>query len=176
MNKRNITRFIVGNALLIALTVVFSLINIPIVPGVSLNLSLVTIALASIIYGWKSGFVVGAVNGALMIISAGVFLAENPVATVFICILKTSLAGVVSALLFKVINKKNEAIAVLIASLIIPIVNTLIYVLGIYLFFSYEFFIAVLPSLLNFAIEVAVSILLSPSVYYIIKVIRKKYA
>ena len=127
MNKRNVTRFIVGNALLIALTVVFSLINIPIVPGVSLNLSLVTIALVAIIYGWKSGLVVGAVNGALMIISAGVFLAENPVATVFVCILKTGLAGVVSALLFKVIR------------FIVPFFYDIFILLHVFVFFKNSF-------------------------------------
>lgn len=173
--KNKTTRFIVGNALLIALTVVFTMINIPITPGVSLNLSLVTIALASIIYGWKSGLFVGLVNGALVIISAGIFLAENPVATIIICLLKSGVAGLISGLLFNLIKGKNEIIAVLLASLIIPIVNTSIYVLGIYLFFSYEFFIAVLPSLLNFAIEVAVSILLSPTVYYVLKVFKQRH-
>ena len=175
MKKNKTTRFIVGNALLIALTVVFTMINIPIVPGVSLNLSLVTIALAAIIYGWKSGLFVGLVNGAFVIISAGIFLAENPIATVIICLLKSGLAGLLSGLIYNLIKNKNEIVAVLVSSLMIPIINTSIYVLGIYLFFSYEFFIAVLPSLLNFIIELAVSFLLSPTVYYLLKVFNKRH-
>ena len=103
MKKNKTTRFIVGNALLIALTVVFTMINIPIVPGVSLNLSLVTIALAAIIYGWKSGLFVGLVNGAFVIISAGIFLAENPIATVIVCLLKSGLAGLLSGLIYNLI-------------------------------------------------------------------------
>ena len=177
MNRtKNTTKIIVGNALLIALTVVFTIISnyIPIVPGVTINLSLVTIALAAMIYGWKSGLLIGLVNGAIVMLSAGIFFAENPVATVFICLLKSGLAGVASAILFKLISKKNEYVAVGVSSIIIPIVNTGLYVLGVYLFFSREFFYAVLPSTLNCAIELLLSVFLTPAVYLILKTFNRK--
>ena len=177
MNRtKNTTKIIVGNALLIALTIVFTIISnyIPIVPGVTINLSLVTIALAAMIYGWKSGLLIGLVNGAIVMLSAGIFFAENPVATVFICLLKSGLAGVISAILFKLISKKNEYVAVGVSSIIIPIVNTGLYVLGVYLFFSREFFYAVLPSTLNCAIELLLSIFLTPAVYLILKTFNKQ--
>ena len=177
MNRtKNTTKIIVGNALLIALTIVFTIISnyIPIVPGVTINLSLVTIALAAMIYGWKSGLLIGLVNGAIVMLSAGIFFAENPVATVFICLLKSGLAGVASAILFKLISKKNEYVAVGVSSIIIPIVNTGLYVLGVYLFFSREFFYAVLPSTLNCAIELLLSIFLTPAVYLILKTFNKQ--
>ena len=177
MNRtKNTTKIIVGNALLIALTIVFTIISnyIPIVPGVTINLSLVTIALAAMIYGWKSGLLIGLVNGAIVMLSAGIFFAENPVATVFICLLKSGLAGVASAILFKLISKKNEYVAVGVSSIIIPIVNTGLYVLGVYLFFSREFFYAVLPSTLNCAIELLLSVFLTPAVYLILKTFNKQ--
>lgn len=177
MNKtKNTTRIIVGNALLIALTIVFTLISnyIPIIPGVTINLSLITIALAAMLYGWKSGLLIGAVNGIIVMFSATIFFAENPTATVFICLLKSGLAGVISAMLFKLISKKNEYVAVGVSSIIIPLVNTGLYILGVYLFFSREFFYGVLPSTLNCAIELLMSIFLTPAVYLILKTFNKK--
>lgn len=177
MNKtKNTTRIIVGNALLIALTVVFTLISnyIPIIPGVTINLSLITIALSAMLYGWKSGLLIGLVNGIIVMFSAAIFFAENPTATVFICLLKSGLAGVISAILFKLVSKKNEYIAVGVSSIIIPFINTGLYILGVYLFFSREFFYAVLPSTLNCAIELLMSIFLTPAVYLILKTFNKK--
>ena len=179
MNKsKNLIKILVANALLIALTIVFTLIsnNIPIIPGVSINLSLVTIAIAAILYGWKSGLLIGLVNGAIVMLSAGIFFAENPVATVFICLFKSGIAGMISGLLFKLISRKNEHVAVGVSCIIIPVLNTLFYILGVYLFFSKEFFIMVAPSTINCVLELLISIFLSPAVYYILKAIKKKLA
>lgn len=175
-NTKKVIQTIVTNAILIALTVVFTIISnyIQIFPNVSLNLSLVTIALAAIIFGYKSALVVGLINGLIVMISAGVFFAENPIATVFICLLKSSLAGLVSALLFKLIKKANGHVAIFVSCLVVPLINTGLFVLGVYLFFPYNFFIIYLPSSLNVIIEVATSVILTPMVYYIIKIFKSK--
>ena len=59
MRKSEKTRWIVGNALLVALCVVLTLISnyIPI-GGITINLALITIALAAILYGYKSALFV----------------------------------------------------------------------------------------------------------------------
>lgn len=179
MNKNKTVRLIVANALLVALTVVFTFIsnNVQIVPGVGINLSLITIALAAILYGWKSAMIVGAINGIVVMVGAAFFFNANPVATPFICLIKSSLAGIVSALLFNLISKKNEHIAVYVASIIVPLINTLIFMGLSYLFFPTEFFLAYcIPSIWNFLLEIAISIFLSPAVYYIVKVYRKNHA
>ena len=179
MNKtKNMTKTIVGSALLIALTVVFTFIsnNVQIVPGVGINLSLITIALAGILYGWKSGLLVGLVNGAIVMIGAAFFFAANPYATPFICLLKSGLAGLISALLFAVISKKNVHVAVFVSCIVVPLINTGIFMGASYLFFPKEFFLAYcIPSIWNFLLEIGISIILSPSVYYIIKVVEKRY-
>lgn len=179
MNKtKNTTKTIVGSALLIALTVVFTFIsnNVQIVPGVGINLSLITIALAGILYGWKSGLLVGLVNGAIVMIGAAFFFAANPYATPFICLLKSGLAGLISALLFAVISKKNVHVAVFVSCIVVPLINTGIFMGASYLFFPKEFFLAYcIPSIWNFLLEIGISIILSPSVYYIIKVVEKRY-
>lgn len=179
MNTKKMTKFIVTNALLIALTVVFTLISnyVQILPGVAINLSLVTIALAAILYGWKSGFLVGCVNGGIVMIGASIFFSVNPIATPFICLLKSGLAGVVCALLFKLISKKNEYVAVFASSLMVPLINTGLFMLSTYLFFPKEFFFAYcIPSVWNFILEIVLSVLLAPAVYYILKVFEKRFA
>lgn len=176
---KNTIKIIVGSALLIALTVVFTFIsnNVQIIPGVGINLSLMTIALAAILYGWKSGLLVGLANGAIVMIGAALFFAANPYATPVICLLKSGLAGVISALLFNLISKKNKHVAVFVSCLIVPLVNTGIFMLSSYIFFPKEFFMAYcIPSIWNFLLEIGIGIILSPSVYYIIKTIEKRPA
>lgn len=186
MNKqKKLTKMIVVNALLIALTVVLTYVSnyIQIQPGVSLNLSLIPIAIAAILFKEKSAIIVGLVNGAIVLLGANIFLAINPVATVFICLLKSSLAGLLSALLYRFLNKINKSgkgfivkdvFIVSLCCVIIPLINTAIYVLGIYLFFPHEFFISVLPGSLNVIIEVLINLLISPAICYVIKLNTNK--
>ena len=175
MNKnKNMIRTIVGSALFVALTVVFTEISnyIQIVPGVTINLSLLTIALSAILYGWKGGLIVGLVNGILVYIgpSGQFFAGENAIITPIICLLKTGLAGVVSSLLFNLISKKNLHVAVFASCIIVPLLNTAVFMGLTYLFFPIEFFLTYcIPGFWNFILEMAVSIVLAPSVFYIIK-------
>ena len=178
-NNKIMTKMIVTNALLIALTVVFTFIsnNVQIVPGVGINLSLITIALAAILYGWKSGFVVGLVNGGIVLIGASFFMAANPIATPFICFIKSGIAGLISALLFKLLENRNRHVAVYLSCLIVPLLNTGLFMLSTYLFFPKEFFLSYcIPSIWNFLLEIAISIFLAPTCYYILKIFEKKFA
>ena len=135
--RKKTTHFIVSNGLLIAITVVLTLIsnNIPIA-GVSINLALIPIAVAAILYGKGSGIFVGLVNGALVMLSASPIFSINAPATVVVCLLKSSLAGLVAAIIYQLIKKKNEHVAVILAVIIVPIVNTLIFIIGSLLFFN----------------------------------------
>ena len=81
-------------------------------------------------------------------------------------------AGVVAGLVFKLISKKNKYVAVAVAALSAPITNTGIFVLGCILFFReltgvgiYSLFITV-----NFAVELAVNLVLVPAIYHLIEV------
>ncbi len=177
MKKNDLTYKMVGNALLIALTVVFTLIsnNIPIA-GISINLSLITIAVAAILFGKVSGLVVGLVNGALVMLSAAPFFAINPVATVFVCLLKSSLAGLIAAIVYKLFLKINEHVGVILATILVPIINTSLFIIGSLLFFNGVFgelitlFVAA-----NFIIEFIINLLLSPAIYYIVRVYKNKH-
>jgi uncharacterized membrane protein len=178
MKRKETIRFIVGNGVLAALTVVLTLIsnNIPIA-GVAINLALIPIAVAAVVYGPASGVFIGLVNGGLVMLSAAPFFAINAPATVLVCLLKSALAGLIASLIYNLLKNKNEHLGVVLSVIVVPIINTFVFIIGSLLFFGGVFgelitmFIGV-----NFIIEFIVNALLSPSIYYVIKVIKKKYA
>lgn len=127
-------RKITGVAILLAIEILFQALgNLVTFPGgISLNLSLIPIALSAIIYGPLAGAFLGLINGVIVLFSPSTqafFMTYAPFGTVVTCLTKCTIAGLVSGLLFKVISKKNAGIAGIIASLIVPIINTGIFAL-----------------------------------------------
>ena len=176
MKKNDMTKLIVTNALLVALCVVLTLISnyIPI-GGITINLALITIAIAAILYGYKSAIFVGLVNGGIVMFAAQAFFAISPIGTVIVCLLKSSLAGVCAALIYNLFKKKNHHLGVILATIIVPIINTTIFIIGSLIFFNGVFgelislFVAA-----NFIIEFVINLLLSPSIYYIVNQFKKR--
>ena len=119
--------------------------------------------------------------------STGSFLAVNPIVTVILCIVKTAVAGVVSGYLFKLFQNKNIKLAVILASISAPIVNTGIFALGSILFYmptlevwageganAFAFlFLTMIGA--NFIIEFIINSVLSPVVLYIVKIISTNF-
>ena len=152
---------------------------------VSITLALIPVVIGAILYGVKGGAFLGAVVGIVILLSPSTsgFLAFNPVMTIILCLVKTSLAGAVSALLFKAINKKKTLPAVVVSSLIVPIINTGLFAIGVLLFFLPLFgegieaikylFLTVIG--INFIVEFLVNALLASTIYYLIKLIAKKF-
>lgn len=176
-----------GVAILTAVAVVLQIIaNYIQIGTVSINLSLIPIAISAIVYGPFNGGFVGAVVG-LVILSApstGFFFAHNAWATVLLCILKTGLAGIASGYLFKLLKRVNFSLSIVTSSLIIPIVNTLLFFIGVIIFFlplygsdSNEAIKILLGTILttNFLIEVIITSVLSPTIIYLVKMLDKKF-
>lgn len=67
--------------------------------------------------------------------STGSFLAVNPFATVFLCLFKTAVAGLICGWIFKALRKKSFSAAIIVASLACPMINTGIFAGGCMLFF-----------------------------------------
>lgn len=143
-SKRITTRKIAGTGLLLAVMIILQVIGNHVAIGpVSLNLSLIPIAIGAIIYGPLAGLFLGVVNGVFCIFAPStlaLFIPISVIGTIFTCVLKTGIAGLVSGLLFKLLGKKNQTVAIIICSLIVPILNT-----GIFASFALIFF----RSLLN---------------------------
>lgn len=120
------------------------------------------------------------------------FFVNNPAATIFLCILKTGIAGLVSGLLFKLFayfakktentKKKNALFAagIITATLIIPVINTSLFIGGAALFFLDSVYggstMAIITGVFttNFLIEFIVSAILSPAIVTLIKVLVSK--
>ncbi len=186
--------------ILVALVIVLQLFAsaIPMF-GVTLNFSLIPIALAGIIIGATGGAIVGFICGLVVFITMAVlggepstafFFQTNPVILTAMCIGKTTLAGAVSGWLFKLFkideNPKSKVIAVFVSSFVIPVINTGIYMLGIVLMkdSAVEFlglsssgagvvFTVVFGMIwLNFILEIVITSLFAPALYRVVKAIN----
>ena len=184
--------------ILVALVIVLQLFAsaIPMF-GVTLNFSLIPIAFAGIMLGWLGGAIVGFVCGLVVWIGMGVLGGEystailfqaNPVILTIMCIGKTTVAGIVSGLTYKWLSKSNAFVAVCVSALIIPIVNTGIYTLGIVIMRDTAagllgldtnsagmVFKALIGLIwLNFVLEMVINIIFVPMINRVIKVFNKK--
>ena len=189
MNKKSIKRM-VGIATLSAIVVVLQLIAnyIPGPGGVSFTLALIPLVIGSIIYGLTGGAILGVIMGGIILTapSTSSFLNVNPIVTVILCLVKTGAAGAVSGLVFKLLKKYNLYAAVIVSSIIAPIINTGLFSIGCMLFYmetltewaggsdaiSYLFLTMIG---VNFIVEFAINSILSPTVMYIIKIISKNF-
>ena len=145
MNKKITTQQIVGTGLLLALEIIFQIIGNYLQFGpVNINLSLLTIVLAAVIYGPLSGAVVGFFNGLMALLSPStmaIFMPINPVGTIFACLLKTTLAGLTAGFVFKTLKNKNQLLALILSSVLVPAINT-----GVFVIFALLFFMPFLQS------------------------------
>ncbi len=185
------TRTITALATLVALEVALTLLSNYVTLGqVNFNLALIPIAVGACMYGPLAGLFLGLVNGAITLAAPGTImgLAYNAWATVLMCLIKTGVAGLVAGLIFRAFRGKKPLVGSIIASISIPLVNT-----GLYLLFSYLFFLPVFEQQMaeagqtffifmvgmiwvNFVVEFSVSAVLSPAVYRIICIVGYKKA
>ena len=139
MNKRITTQQIVGTGLLLALEIIFQIIgNYLQIGPVNINLSLVTVVLGAVLYGPLSGAVMGFFNGLIVLLSPStiaIFMPISPVGTVIACLLKCTIAGLVAGFVFKLFKNKNNLIGLIIASILVPVINTGIFSVVCLLFF-----------------------------------------
>ena len=96
-------------------------------------------------------------------------LAAKPFTTVTTCVLKGTLAGFFSALVYEKMSSKNSLAAILLASAVAPIVNTGTLAFTIIAFFDGAFVTLIaLFVTVNFMIELLIDVLLAPGLLRII--------
>lgn len=189
---KKLTYFAVLTALTIALQLLGNTVRIGVV---TLNFSLIPIVLAAIILGVWYGTALGAITGLIILFHCGilgadgftnVLFATDPVVIVLVCVVKTALAGAMSAWLFKWLNKYNGLVATIAAAGIVPIINSGVFILGM---------LCIIPSLynagflaeganafagivigfvgLNFVFEFALNVIVAPALFRVINVIDR---
>lgn len=193
MKKAEIKRM-AAISLLIAMIVVLQFVGgmIPPVGGFSISLVLIPIVLGAAIYGPKSGAILGAAFGTIVAINcvtgadpggAMVFQA-NPVLCIIVVLLKGTLAGFVSGLVYKLFKGINSFLAMVLAAIVCPLVNT-----GVFIGCMYLFFIDVLAAwagggdvlgyiltgliLANFVPELIINVVFSPAGNMIARIVQK---
>lgn len=205
MNKKNslLIKRMVGIAVLTALVIVLQLLGNNVQFGtVSITLALIPIAMGAILYGPFAGLFLGVVMGAIVLTAPSTigFLQYNAGLTVLLCLVKTGVAGLVSGYVFKlfafIAKKKGKKvlfyiIGIVAAALIVPVLNTSIFIAGAATIFSgYNIQLAdgtvvepfknlslTIAAVLttNFLIEFAVSVALSPALVTLVKVLSNNY-
>lgn len=189
---REKTRMLTLMGILTAIVIVLQAMAIAIRFGTfSITLVLVPIVVGAAMYGWKAGAWLGFVFGVVVLFTdAGAFLAVSVPGTVITCILKGVLAGAVSAVVYKLLEKKNAWIAILAAAIVCPIVNTGVFLLGCLLFFydtisewaagagfaNVGTYMIVGFVGLNFLVELAINLCLSTVIVRILSIVKRPVA
>ena len=188
--KTNIQSLATGG-ILTALVVVLQMLGQFIKFGpFSISLVLVPIVLGAALCGTKVSTWLGFVFGiAVLYTDAGLFLEISPIGTVITVMLKGTLCGLAAGLVYSALNKKlnKNTFAVMAAALVCPVVNTGIFLLGCVVFFleavrgwgvaggfeNVATYLIVGMVGINFLVELAINIFLSPVVVRIIGVSKK---
>ena len=106
--------------------------------------------------------------------------------TVITVMVKGILAGLSAGLVFKALEKKNKHLAVIVSSIVCPVVNTGIFLIGCLIFFmdavvsgataegmSVIAFLLIFYVGLNFVFELIANIILSPVIYRVLNIRNK---
>ncbi len=191
MSKGKIqTEKVVLGAVLTALVVVLQLLGAFIRFGpFSISLVLVPIVIGAAMCGTKIGAWLGFVFGAVVLISgdAAPFMAVDIAGTIVTVLAKGTLCGLCAGLVYKLLSKYNQYLAVMVSAVVCPVVNTGVFLLGCKMFFmsaitqwgAAEGFNSVVKYMFiglaggNFIVELLVNIILAPVVIRLIKLNKK---
>lgn len=185
--KNTKTQKIVGIGLFTAIVVALQLLASSIKFGpFSITLVLAPIVIGAALYGIGAGAWLGAAFGVSVLISgdSAAFMTINPAGTVVTVLLKGILAGLVAGLIYKALEKTNKTVAVILAGIACPIVNTGIFLAGCYLFFQ-EWLVSVFGTTgfatvvtglvsVNFAVELGINMVLASVIVRIIDIGKKQ--
>lgn len=207
MEKKNIfsAKNVTTLGVLLALVIVLQSFGGTVSFGtVTLNFTLIPIVLGAIVLGPVAGAILGFACGVVVLIQViiaptGFYLfiwSNDPLVTVLTCIVKTTVAGLVSGILFQWLKKKNQTVAVFVASGIVPVLNTALFIvgclfmqesilltqewmiqaLGMQEFFGLSPFVFILVGLVtfNFFFEFAINLLLAPALHTVYNVVEKR--
>lgn len=150
-----------------------------------ISLVLVPIVIGAAVGGAGLGGWLGFIFGLVVLLNgdAAAFLAVNAVGTVLTVLLKGTLCGVVAGKVYRLLAEKNKTLAVIAAALACPVTNTGVFLVGCVLFFLntiaawgeaagftnvFEYLVVGMVGI-NFLVETAVNLVLSPVITRLLK-------
>lgn len=200
MKHEKINRM-VSIALLAAVVVVLQLLAGMIKIGTfSITLTLIPIIVGAAFYGPSAGAILGAVFGVVVYIGCvtgsdkggNMVFVANPFLCFLVVMAKGALAGFCAGLVYRLVMKGQNSVsrgvvAVLLAGITAPVVNTGVFCIGMLLFFRgtlqawaagsdlFNYIIFGLTGV-NFLIELGINVVFSPAIVTIIRAIQKSRA
>ena len=196
MNKSNFfsAKNVTTLAILLALVIVLQAFGGSFSIGaVTLNFTLIPLVLGAILLGPWAGAFLGLASGIVVLVQvilapAGFYFiiwSNSPVITTLICLVKTTVAGFAAGWLFEWLEKKNPYVAIFVASGVVPVINTALFVLGCLcmgdtialMANGQNVFTFILVGLVtfNFFAELAVNLLVAPGLHTVFKVVEKQF-
>ena len=154
--------------------------------AVSVNLSLIPVVLGAAFCNKWCGAWLGFLSGFIILFdpTTVAFMNFSPAATVFLVLLKGAASGFVGGIVYALLEKKNKYLAVLLAAIATPVVNTGIFFIGCFAFFyplisswavdtNVVVFVVTAMIGTNFLVELGLNMLLSPTVTRLINIKKK---
>lgn len=196
--KNSKTTKLVELGIFVALVLVIQLLGGAVKVGpISISLVLIPIAVGGILLGPLCGAVLGLTFGVATVIcgltGADPFTATllnsgawGAVFTTLLCLVKGTMAGFVSALIYKLLAPKSKVAAVLLAAVAAPVVNTGLFILGALTVLNslitqnfvgsgsnIIYFVFIGCAGVNFLIELAVNVIFTPAIRRILTAVRR---
>lgn len=187
---KNVTILGVLTAIIVVLQIFGSYFRIG---TISLSFVLVPIVIGGILTGVIGGTILGFIFGVITLVMGIVgadqftfiLFSDHPFLTILTCVIKGSAAGFTSGFVYKLLKDKNLTLSTFAASAVAPIVNTGLFIVGAFCMadtlnsnFVAEnsnvvYFIFIGCAGINFLIELAINLVLAPSVCKIIKAVKR---
>ncbi len=193
MHKQKIRRM-TTLSLLTAVIVVLQLLGyvLPRIGPFGLSFVLIPIVIGAAYYGPKAGAILGGAFGVIVCfcsyngIDGGGFMVwqASPLLCILVVMTKGILAGTTAGWVYRLLHSKSPGVAIIAASIICPIVNTGVFLLGMFAFFmdvlrvwadggSIVGYVLTVIVLVNFVPEFIITAVLSPACRRIIQAVQK---
>ena len=150
----------------------------------NITLALTPVVVGAILYGPKAGGILGAIMGLVVLFTnSEAFFVVNPIATIFVCITKSMIAGMLAG--YFCLWIKNRNLSIVVSSITTPIINTGIFVICCLIFFfptlrewaagenTLVYLFGTMIGL-QFLVELGINSILSPVVIRLVEIVNKK--
>lgn len=193
MHKQKVRR-LTTLSLLTAVIVVLQLLGyvLPRIGPFGLSFVLVPIVIGAAYYGPKAGAILGGAFGVIVCfcsyngIDGGGFMVwqASPLLCILVVMTKGILAGTAAGWVYRLLQSKSPGMAMIAASIVCPIVNTGVFLLGMFTFFmdvlrvwadgsNIVGYVLTGIILINFVPEFIITVVLSPACRRIIQAVQK---
>lgn len=190
----NKTFRLVGLGILTAIIIVLQIVTtfFPTKPF-AITLALIPIIIGAAFYGAGAGAYLGGVFSVVVILMC-VFGADvggamiwnaSPFLCILVCMLKGMGAGFFAGIVYRALSKKSSVLGAVAAGIVSPVVNTGIFLAGLFLFFKpvleewaggtdIVYYALITMTGINFLVELGVNIIVSPVIVRVTKAVKNK--